>query len=113
MIYTAPMPRQTFPRCLAAPSLLAHIAIDKYADGLPLNRIENRFARDRLRIDRGTMCRWMEDLGSTLGATIVYAMLAEAKRTAFCFATDAPASRCSQRASRTASARPAGAAIIS
>jgi hypothetical protein len=89
MIYTTPMPPRTFPRCMAAPSLLAHIAVEKYADGMPLYRIEQRAARDGVQLDRGTMSRWMEDVGSTLGATIVYAMLAEAKRTAFCFATDA------------------------
>ena len=41
-----PMPHETFARSLAAPSLLAHVATDKYCDGLPLYRIEDRFARD-------------------------------------------------------------------
>jgi transposase len=44
-IETAPMPAECFPRSLAAPSLVAKIIVDKYCDGLPLHRIEDRFAR--------------------------------------------------------------------
>jgi transposase len=54
-IETALMPKETFPRLMAAPSMLAHIAIDKHCDGLPLYRIEDRFARDGLRVERGTL----------------------------------------------------------
>ena len=86
---TAPLPPEAFARSLAAPSLLARIAVDKYCDGLPLNRQEDRFARDGLRIDRGTMCRWMEDAGATVGATVIAAAREEALRTAFCIAGDA------------------------
>jgi transposase len=88
-VETALIPKECFPRSLAAPSLLAHIIVDKYCDGLPLNRIEDRFARDGFRIDRGTMSRWLEDAGATLGTTIVAAAREEALRTAFCIATDA------------------------
>lgn len=88
-IGTAVTPKELFWRCLAAPSLLAHIIIEKYCDGLPLFRIEQRFSRDGVSLDRGTMCRWMEDAGATFGTTIVAAMREEALRTAFCIATDA------------------------
>jgi len=83
------MPPQTFPRSLAAPSLLAHIIMAKYGMGMPLFRIEDRFARDRCSIDRGTMCRWTEDAGATCGATVVHAMRNEALSASFCIATDA------------------------
>jgi transposase len=86
---TALTPKELLWRCLAAPSLLAHIIIDKYCDGLPLFRIEQRFSRDGVSLDRGTMCRWVEDVGATLGGSIVDAMRVEALRTAFCIATDA------------------------
>jgi transposase len=86
-LVTAPMPRRTFARCLAAPSLLAKIVVDKYCDGLPLYRQEERFAREGLDLDRGTMCRWVEDVGMTSGC-VVLAMKKEAL-TAFCIATDA------------------------
>jgi transposase len=88
-VETTPMPEQTFRRSLCADSMLAHIITEKYCDGLPLHRIEERFARDGVPIDRGTMCRWVEDAGSTAGATVVAAMRADAMRNAFCLATDA------------------------
>jgi transposase len=89
MIETTPMPPECFPRSLAAPSLLAHILTDKFCDGLPLHRIENRLARDGFPLDRGTMSRWVEDAGATAGATVIAAAREEAWRTAFCIATDA------------------------
>jgi transposase len=88
-IETAPMPDELFTRSLAAPSLLAHIIDEKHCQGMPLNRIEDRFRRDGTPIDRGTMSRWLEDAGSTLGATIIEAARAEALATAFCLSTDA------------------------
>jgi transposase len=88
-IDTTPMPRETFPRSLAAPSLLAHIIMLKYGQGMPLFRIEDGFARDGCPVDRGTMCRWVEDAGATCGATVVHAAKQEALSSAFCIATDA------------------------
>jgi transposase len=89
MIATAPLPPALLPRSLATPSLLARIASDKFCDGLPLHRQADRFARLGFPLDRGTMCRWLEELGATCGATVVTAMRDEALRTAFCLATDA------------------------
>lgn len=88
-IATAPLPPETFTRSLAAPSLLAHIATDKYCDGLPLHRQQDRFLREGVSLDRGTMCRWLEDAGATAGATVIQAARDEAMRTAFCISTDA------------------------
>jgi transposase len=87
-LVTAAMPPRTFPRSLAAPSLLAKILVDKYCDGLPLYRQEQRFAREGLDLDRGTMCRWIEDAGMTAGY-VVLAARKEAFETAFCISTDA------------------------
>jgi len=89
MIETTPMAPECFPRSLAAPSMLAHILTEKFCDGMPLHRIEDRLARDGFPLDRGTMSRWVEDAGATAGATVIEAMRAEAWRTAFCIATDA------------------------
>jgi hypothetical protein len=69
--------------------MIVHIASDKFCDGLPLHRQEDRFARLGVPLDRGTMCRWLEEVGATVGATIIEAMRQEALRTAFCIATDA------------------------
>ena len=89
MIETTPVALECFPRSLAAPSMLAHVLAEKFCDGIPLHRIEDRLARDGFPLDRGTMSRWVEDAGATAGATVVTAMRAEAWETAFCIATDA------------------------
>ncbi len=89
MIETTPMPPELLQRSLAAPSLLAHVVAEKFCDGLPLNRIEDRMAREGFPLDRGTMSRWVEDAGATVGATVVNAAREEAWATAFCIATDA------------------------
>ena len=88
-IATSERPAELLTRCLAAPSLLAHFASDKFCDGLPLHRQEDRFARLGAPIDRGTMARWLEDLGMSAGATAIAAMRADALAHAFCIATDA------------------------
>ena len=88
-IATAEMPAELVVRSLAAPSLLAHVVSDKLCDGLPLHRQEDRFDRLGVRIDRGTMCRWLEELGMAVGATVVAAMRRDALAHAFCIATDA------------------------
>jgi transposase len=89
VIVTAPMPPRLIERSYATPSLIAHIASDKFCDGLPLHRQEDRFARIGVPIDRGTMCRWLEEAGGKVGATIVEAMRKEALGSAHCIATDA------------------------
>ena len=89
VIVTAPMPPRLIERSYATPSLIAHIASDKFCDGLPLHRQEDRFARLGVPIDRGTMCRWLEEAGGKVGATIVEAMRKEALGSAHCIATDA------------------------
>jgi len=86
---TTERPAELLARSIAAPSLLAHIASDKLCDGLPLHRQEDRFARLGVRIDRGSMSRWLEDLGMSVGATVVAAMRGDALAHAFCIATDA------------------------
>ncbi len=89
MIVTAPPPRELLPRSLATPSLLARLLTEKWCDGLPFHRQEDRAARTGTPLDRGTMCRWNEDVGGTVGATVVEAMRQDALRTAFCISTDA------------------------
>jgi transposase len=47
------------PKSVATPGLLAHIAVSKYVDSLPLHRQEKIFLRYGLTLDRTTMSRWM------------------------------------------------------
>jgi transposase len=87
-IVTAPMPKELFPRGLLAPSMIAHLMVQKYRWGLPFHRQARRMATEGFAVDDGTMCRYAEDLGATLGC-IVDAMAKEARETAFCLSTDA------------------------
>jgi transposase len=89
MFDTAPVPAELLPRALAAPSMLAHIVHEKFGRGLPLYRIETGFRRDGVPIDRGTMARWLEELGGAVGATVVEAARRDALATALCISTDA------------------------
>jgi transposase len=105
-IATMPLPPEPFRWSMAAPSSLAHVVTEKFADGLPLNRIQNRFARDGVSLDRGTMSRWLEDAGATFGATVIAAARREAICTAFCIATDATGIRVQPGASPDRKHRP-------
>lgn len=89
LVTAAPMPPDLFPRSMATPSLVAHIAIEKHCDGMPLHRQEAALERDGVSLDRSTMSRWLEHAGATLGATILTAAKAHAVATAFGCATDA------------------------
>ena len=56
---TAPLPPQPIPRSNASPGLLAHIAVAKYQDALPLHRQENILQRAGIDLSRQTLARWM------------------------------------------------------
>jgi transposase len=62
-IHTAPMPPQPIPKSLASPTLLAHIAVSKYADGLPLYRQETMFRRLGIDLPRASLANWMVKTG--------------------------------------------------
>lgn len=65
-ITQAPMPAYVIDKGLATPSLLAYVLIAKYADHLPLNRLEAIFARAGLRIARSTLAQWVGVCGFAL-----------------------------------------------
>lgn len=84
----APKPLELLPKGLLAPSLIAHVLVSKYVMGTPFYRLESQMAFEGAPLDRGTMCRYGEHIGATLGA-IVLAMRDHAMKTAFCLSTDA------------------------
>lgn len=55
----APPPPQIIPKGMATPGLVAHIAVSKYADALPLYRQEKIFSRYGIELTRATMAGWM------------------------------------------------------
>ena len=62
-VRTAPMPPQPIPKSLASPTLLAHVAVSKYADGLPLYRQEAMFRRLGIDLPRASLANWMVKTG--------------------------------------------------
>ncbi|MCX8567241.1 MAG: Transposase [Glomeribacter sp. 1016415] len=62
-LLTSPMPAQLIPGSIASASTVATILTAKYADGLPLYRMESVFERSGIHLDRGTMARWVIRVG--------------------------------------------------
>ena len=58
-IVTAGAPASLIPGSLATPSLVAHIAHQKYTNGMPLYRLENGFRHDGVQISRQNMASWV------------------------------------------------------
>lgn len=58
-IVTSPMPAQPIPGSIASASTVATILTAKYADGMPLYRMEAVLERSKVEIGRGTMGRWV------------------------------------------------------
>jgi transposase len=59
ILVTAAKPPAPIEKGLAGPGLLAHVAVSKYGDHLPLHRQESIFARHGVELSRQTMCDWM------------------------------------------------------
>jgi transposase len=65
-IRQAPMPSLPIERGRPGPRLLAHVAISKYADHLPLYRQSDIYARAGVDLDRSTLADWIGQLGFIL-----------------------------------------------
>ena len=59
VIIAAQRPIHPLGKCFASPSLLAHIVASKYADGLPLYRLEGMLKRYGGDISRSNMAHWI------------------------------------------------------
>jgi len=66
-IATATKPLAPIEKGLAAPGLLSYVIVSKYADHLPLHRLEKILKRHRIDIARSTMCDWMRQAAEALG----------------------------------------------
>jgi transposase len=58
------------PKGLPGPGLLAHLLTCKYADHLPLYRLEGIVARSGVRLSRSTLCDWMASAAALLGPLV-------------------------------------------
>ena len=72
-VVSASMPPAPLPKSNASPNLLSHVLVSKYADHLPLNRIEGIFQRHGVGLARSTLCDWV--LGSTELLWVIYQAL--------------------------------------
>ena len=72
-VISAPMPPQIIDKGIPGPGLLAHVAISKYADHLPLYRQQIIFARHNITLSRSTLAGWIAAIGLAL-APLVQAM---------------------------------------
>lgn len=65
-ITLAEKPLQPIEKGMAGPGLLAYVVTSKFADYLPLYRLENIFARNGFAIDRSTMSLWAGDVADLI-----------------------------------------------
>lgn len=65
-VKTAAKPAQPIEKGLAGASLLAQVAVSKYADHCPLHRQEGIFRRHGVELSRKTMCGWMRQTAQLL-----------------------------------------------
>src|SRR6202047_5327661 len=65
-IVQAPLPSLPIERGRPGPGLLAHVAVAKYADGLPLYRQSAIYAREGIDLDRSTLADWVGRVAALL-----------------------------------------------
>jgi transposase len=65
-IVQAPLPSFPIERGRPGPALLAHVAVSKYADGLPLYRQSEIYAREGIDLDRSTLADWVGCMAALL-----------------------------------------------
>jgi len=61
-VVVAEAPELPIERGLAGPALLADTIVRRWADHLPLHRLERIYAREGLELARSTLCGWHEEL---------------------------------------------------
>ena len=59
-------PVRVLDKCMAGPSFLANVLVQKFADHLPLHRQQRMLKRDDIAISRATLCNWVSRCGQML-----------------------------------------------
>ena len=85
-IETAAKPESAIDKGLAGPGLLAYIVTSKFADYLPLYRLEDIFERQGFEISRATQSVWCGDVADLVEP--LYELMAERVRASHVVATD-------------------------
>jgi transposase len=82
-------PKTLFRRGMLHSSVVAHILVQKFSLGVPHYRLEQHLEDQGVDLDRGMMCRYVEEAGNALGATVVHAMWRDAIENGAVISTDA------------------------
>lgn len=69
-ISIAELPARVIDKGIAGPGFLSHVLTSKYADHLPLNRLEGIFKRYGIDIARSTMCQWVGSCSDLLSPIV-------------------------------------------
>ena len=85
-VVIAPVPMKPIAKGLPGPGLLSSVVVSKYADHLPLYRLEDVFARSGVELPRSTLCRWAMQAAAILEP--VYLAMVERVRTSESIHTD-------------------------
>jgi transposase len=85
-IETAAKPETAIDKGLAGPGLLAYIVTSKFAEYVPLYRLEDIFARQGFEIARATQSVWCGDVGDLVEP--LYALMGDKVRDSHVVATD-------------------------
>lgn len=77
-VFQAPAPALPIEKGRPGPGLLAHVAVSKYCDGIPLYRQSGILAREGIEVDRATMAEWighvawwLRPLAELIGSTVM------------------------------------------
>lgn len=105
-IATAEKPLAPIEKGLAAPGLLAHVIVSKYADHLPLHRLEKIFQRHDIDISRSTLCDWMRQSAETL-RPLYDVMIGDVRDGKVIHTDDTPVDVLDRKRSKTRQGRPA------
>jgi transposase len=69
-VVTAPLPPRPIVKGRPGPGLLAYVGTAKYADHLPLHRLERILAREGLVVRRSTLCDWVNQMADLLSPIV-------------------------------------------
>jgi transposase len=59
VVIAAPKPAMPIAKGLPGPGLLAHLIVSKYADHMPLHRLQRAYERQGYFLHRSTLCDWL------------------------------------------------------
>jgi transposase len=71
-VTAAPPPAAVIDKGLPGPGLLAQVAASKYADHLPLHRLERILGRHGVELARSTLCGWMAQVADLLRPLVAH-----------------------------------------